>query len=231
MRLWLVAAVAVAVVAAVVVLLLFFSRPSGPPVSYVAVEAPYVFLLPRGGVYELGYYDTQGNWHGLGTYNASSTALKNAVSTIEQFNQRYTGTTLPQPYGTQFQPLAYVVVIGNTTGTVKIPIEGNTILLDRVNPGDWTILVTDPKDVNKLMYALDTGYKESAYANPMSSIWISQYPGSIFYEIKSLQSYNNEFVGSYVIVMNNNTLIPWGYEAGNGYSLLFVQQKEGNFYS
>jgi hypothetical protein len=83
------------------------------------------------------------------------------------------------------------------------------------------------------MYALDVGYKESALVVSTSPVWTSQYPGSIIYETKLLQSYNNQFVGGAVIVTNNNTLIPWGYFSGIGnkawgYNLLFVQQAEGN---
>jgi hypothetical protein len=43
--------------------------PTTPPFIYKTVEASYVFLLPKGGYYRLGYYDPQGYWHNLGTYN------------------------------------------------------------------------------------------------------------------------------------------------------------------
>ncbi|MGC9106541.1 MAG: hypothetical protein ACP5HQ_09050, partial [Thermoprotei archaeon] len=211
---------------------------SQPQVHYIDVNAPYVFLKPEGnGQYDLGYYGPHGNWHDLGIYNVSSNALENAVNIINQFNQQNMGTTLPQPYGVQFQPLDYVVAIGNTTGTVQIPVHGNTILLDKTNPGLWTVLVTDPKDVNALMYALDTGYKESAHLNPLSQYWTSQYPGSVIYEIGELDKYSSgQFGGSNVIVTNNNTLIPWGYLAhtpqfAQGSGLPFVQQASANRYS
>jgi hypothetical protein len=65
---WLVAVAVVVVVVAVAVVFLS-TRPSGPPVVYKTVEAGYIFLLPRGGSYELGYYDPRGSWRDLSTYN------------------------------------------------------------------------------------------------------------------------------------------------------------------
>ncbi|MGC9106139.1 MAG: hypothetical protein ACP5HQ_06960 [Thermoprotei archaeon] len=233
----------VAVLAAALSLLFLpdLLRPQ-PEAHYITANTDYVFLIPKGnGEYDVGYYNSQGQWVDLGTYHVKSDTLDNAVNVINQFNQQNMGKTLPPPYNTKFQPLDYVVVIGNATptgkptGIVYVPFNpaNNTILLDKVNPGYWTVLVTDQNDVNKLMYALDVGYKESAYANPLSSVYTSQYPGSIIYEIKSLQVYNNMFSGGYVIVTNNNTLIPWGYmwsqnNKGFGASLPFVLQAEGN---
>ncbi|MGC9105571.1 MAG: hypothetical protein ACP5HQ_04000 [Thermoprotei archaeon] len=210
-------------------------------VHYVTANANYVFLVPKeNGEYDVGYYNSQGQWVDLGTYHVKSDTLDNAVNVINQFNQQNMGKTLPPPYNTKFQPLGYVVVIGNATetgqptGIVYVPFNpaNNTILLDKVNPGYWTVLVTDQNDVNKLMYALDVGYKESAGVMSTSPVWTSQYPGSIIYETMELQTYNNQFVGGAVIVTNNNTLIPWGYLSYAGYntgsSLPFVQQAEGN---
>ncbi|WP_202795171.1 hypothetical protein [Vulcanisaeta moutnovskia] len=233
----LIAGIIVAVVAVALIAMFIIPHYAGPPIRYLTINAPYVFMKPIGnGQYDVGYYNSQGQWVDLGIYNVSSNALQNAVNVINSFNQQNMGTTLPQPYGTQFQPLDYVVVVGNSTGIVQIPVQGNTILLNKVNPGDWTVLVTDPNDVNKLMYALDTGYKEAAGVMSLSQVYTSKYPGSIIYETGMLYHYNNEFAGGVVIVMNNNTLIPWGYmwhisSQGFGGFLPFVIQASANRYS
>ncbi|WP_243675806.1 hypothetical protein [Vulcanisaeta distributa] len=76
-------------------------------------------------------------------------------------------------------------------------MQGNTILLDKVNPGYWTVVVSDPSDLNKLAYALDVGYKEAATVSGTSNLWYTQPTGTILQETMNLQHYaqNPYFVG------------------------------------
>jgi hypothetical protein len=212
------------------------STNSQPPENYLTAHTNYLFMKPEeGGQYDVGYYDSQGHWVDLGIYSVKSKVLEDAVNVLNRFNQEHMGTRLPQPYNTEFQPLAYVVVVGNTTGVVQVPVDGKTILLDKVNPGYWTLLVTDKQHINDLMYALNTGYKLSAGVMSSSPALISQYPGSIIYETKALQKYDNRFEGGYVIVTKDDKLIPWGYFSSVegrawGYKLLFIREASKNRY-
>ncbi|WP_440060016.1 hypothetical protein ACSU1N_02350 [Thermogladius sp. 4427co] len=109
-----------------------------------------------------------------------------------------------------------MVVIGNKTNLVQIPVQGNTILLDKVDPGYWTVVVSDPDDLNKLAYALNTGYKLSATLSGTSDLWYTHPFGTIEQETMMLQQYlaNPAFIGRELIVMKNETLIPWGFMLG-----------------
>ncbi|BDR91804.1 hypothetical protein [Vulcanisaeta souniana] len=224
------------VVIAIALILLMHPFASKPSVAYLTVNAPYAFLRPLGsGQYELFYYDQQGNLHDLGTYNVSSTVLNEAVNEINSFNQQNAGTIIN---GQNFIPLSYEVVIGNSTGVVKIPIQGNTILLDKVNPGYWTVLVTDQNDLTKLAYALDVGYKEAATVSGTSNLWYQQGVGTILTETFDLGKYalNPSFAGANLIITNNGTFIPFAYMLGTNqnsysYQLTFVEQSDTNVYS
>ncbi len=225
------------VVIAIALILLMHPFASKPSVAYLTVNAPpYAFLMPTGsGQYELFYYDQQGNLHDLGTYNVSSTVLSEAVNEINSFNQQNAGTMIN---GQNFIPLSYEVVIGNSTGVVKIPVQGNTILLDKVNPGYWTIIVTDQNDLTKLAYALDVGYKESAGVSGTSNLWYQPGVGTVLTETVDLNhySFNPFFLGASLIITKNGTLIPFGYMASTnqysyGYQLNFIEQSNTNIYS
>ncbi len=137
--------------------------------------------------------------------------MDQAINVINSFNQQNLGTTVN---GQTFIPLSYMVVIGNSTGKVYLPVEGNptqgyTILLKDVNPGYWTIVVSDPSDLNKLAYALDVGYKEAATVSGTSNLWYTQPTGTILQELSQLP----QFIGGKIVIMSNGTLIPWGIRA------------------
>ncbi len=84
--------VVTAVVVAIAVVLLAYLLILRPSMTYLTINAPYVFLMPIGnGQYELLYYDLNGNLHDLVTYKVQSNALNQAVSEINSFNQRNMG--------------------------------------------------------------------------------------------------------------------------------------------
>ncbi|GGP19747.1 hypothetical protein GCM10007981_04680 [Thermocladium modestius] len=227
------AAVAVVVIAITAALLLH--PASKPQINLMSINAPYVFLRPEGnGQYDLLYYGPHGDLHDLGTYNASSSVLNQAVNVINSFNQQNMGTIIN---GQQYIPLSYEVVIGNSSGVIQIPIQGNTILLDKVNPGYWTVLVSDQNDLTKLAYALDVGYKEAATVSGTSNLWYQQGVGTVLQETMNLQHYaqNPYFTGGYIVIMNNNTIIPWGvFDSTTQYSyggyLKFLMQAGAPYY-
>ena len=226
------AAVAVIVVIVVVLLLL---RP-GQRYTYLRVNAQYAFLMPEGdGQYELFYYDQNGTLHDLGTYNISSNSLGQVINVINSFNQKFAGTIINNQ---QFIPLDYIIVIGNTTKMVEIPVHGNVILLDKVNSGYWTVVVSDQSDLSKLAYALDVGYMVSAHVSGISNLWYTQPTGTILQETMNLQGFSwyPGFFGGDVIVMNNGTIVPWGFLGGTsqyttGIYLPFIHQASVNGYS
>ncbi|WP_054854607.1 hypothetical protein [Vulcanisaeta distributa] len=231
-----VVAVVIIVVAVVATLLLTHPLTPRPSITYISINAPYVFLVPSNGLFELFYYDSSGNLHVVGTYNASSSTLYQAINVINSFNQQNMGGTTIN--GQQFIPLGYMVVIGNSTGTVQIPVQGNVILLDKINPGYWTVVVSDSNDLNKLTYALDVGYKEAAHLSGYSNVWYQPGVGTIAQETMNLQQYSSNpwFFGGKILIMNNGTLIPWAYmgstnQHGYGINLIFVAQAQMNTYS
>ncbi|WP_054853831.1 hypothetical protein [Vulcanisaeta distributa] len=222
-------AVAIVIIAAVVAtLLLTHPLTPRPSITYVSINAPYVFLMPSNGLFELFYYDSQGNLHVVSTYNVSSSTLYQAINVINSFNQQNMGTTIN---GQQFIPLSYMVVIGNSTGVIQIPVQGNTILLDKINPGYWTVVVSDPSDLTKLAYALDVGYKEAATVSGTSDLWYQPGVGTILQETMNLQHMGGTFSGGEIIIMNNGTIIPYGLIDSYGYNLKFVIYGLGTSYS
>ncbi len=139
--------IVVAIVVTTAVVFLAYLLILGPSITYLTINALYVFLMPTGnGRYELFYYDSNGNLHDLGTYKVQSNALNQAVSEINSFNQRSMGTIIN---GQLLISLSYEVIIGNATWAVQVPIQGNTVLLDSVSPIYWTVIVTDQNDLTK----------------------------------------------------------------------------------
>lgn len=169
---------AILVIFVIVVAFLVVLR-QGQHYTYLRVDAQYAFLMPEGnGQYELFYYDRNGTLHVLGIYNVSGDSLSQIIDVINSFNQKLAGTTVNNQ---QFIPLSYMIVIGNnTTDVVDIPVRGDVILLNKVNPGYWTFVLSDQSDLSKLAYALDVGYKESAHASGNSDIWYTQPTGQYY---------------------------------------------------
>jgi len=197
------------------------------------INANYVFLIPQSnGEYDLGYYGSSEQWINLGIFNVTSTALKQAAGVINSFNQHYVGTTVNNQ---QFIPLAYIIVIGNSSGAIQLPVQDHAILLSKVNPGYWTIIVTSQNYSAKLIFALDAGYKESkqvVIGSPIwyPPVWYQQPIGTILQETMAMQAYREgSFTGGYVIEMSNGTLVPWGFlfhasHNAFGGNLLFILQ-------
>ncbi len=135
-----------------------------------------------------------------------SNTLDQAVNVINSFNQQNMGTTIN---GQSFIPLSYVIIISNGTGVVQVPVQGNTILLDRVDPGCRAIIVADSGDLNKLMYAFYEGYRKPI--SGISASWYSQSLGTMGIEVGRLAQYARSYLdfigGEVVIAMSNGTLI------------------------
>jgi hypothetical protein len=77
----------IGVVALAIALVIVLYGHSQPSCRYMAVDAPYAFLVPQdGGLYELGYYNARNSgltW----AFNLSSNALQSAVNIINQINK------------------------------------------------------------------------------------------------------------------------------------------------
>ncbi|GGP19664.1 hypothetical protein GCM10007981_04260 [Thermocladium modestius] len=87
----------------------------------------------------------------LGIYhvdNYSNSVIQKDVNIINQFNNNHDDSK-------GFILLSYVIGNNRASIVVKIPVKGNTILLNEISMGYWTILVTEPQYIQLLIYALD----------------------------------------------------------------------------
>ena len=215
------AAIVVAVVAAAVLAAYLLA----PHSTSIEINAPYAFIVYDGQWY-IAYYDESGA-HKLGPYSQfNNPDMIQAMNVVNQFNQKI----VPQHSG--YQPLDSIIVVGagdaGKQGVVEIPVSGNTIDLKDINPGYYTLVAVPQQYTTQFMQALDTGYKLSAivsaqglqylqYNNPQ--VW------KLVLETVNLMQYSPQNVGfgsSYILVTNNNTLIPYAPLRFHGLNLSFV---------
>ena len=207
--------------------------------SAIIINAPYAFIIQLGnGSWVVEYFDAQGNLHMLGPFNnLNDPDIVQAMSVVDSFNQQVV------PQHSSYQPLDSIIVVGagdaGKQGVVEIPVSGNTIELNQVNPGYYTLVAVPQQYTTQFMQALDVGYKLSAgvganglqylqYNNPQ--VW------KLVLETNVLQHYSSGFIGEGIIETNNSTLIPWSFWSGYnsqayGSNLQFIIQSSTTFYN
>ena len=122
--------VAVIVIAAALVAYLILLKPHAP---LITINAPYAFIVNSNGQWVIIYFDQSGNMHIVGQYsNLNAPDIIQAMNVVDQFNQQVV------PQHPSYQPLDSIIVVGagdtGKQGVVEIPISGNTIELNQVNP-------------------------------------------------------------------------------------------------
>ncbi|BBD73335.1 hypothetical protein HS1genome_1724 [Sulfodiicoccus acidiphilus] len=121
----------------------------------------------------MGYYKVEGDFLPV-------------VTTVNNFNELNSGNP-------GYLPLVYVLVIGandnGEPGVVDVPVQGNEILLNEVDPGYWTVVVTGRQYVNQLLWTLDNGYRETGTVSGTSNLWYQPGIGKTLLETVDLQQY------------------------------------------
>ena len=230
-----VALIAVIVIAAALVAYLLLK----PHASSVEVSAPYAFIVGENGQWFVEYYDESGNLHTLGPFSSlNDPSIVQAMSVVDQFNQQVV------PQHPSYQPLDSIIVVGagdtGKQGVVEIPVSGNTIELNQVNPRYYTLVAVPQQYTTQLMQALDTGYKLAATVSSQGLQYLQYNNPQVYNELKELIDLYKVYIPfgpSRLIVTNNNTLIAWGSltspfpNRGYGTNLPFIIQASGNFYN
>ena len=229
-RLLLVGVAAVAVTAVALTLILIQHPPPG-----IVINAPYAFIIRQNSQWYIEWFSLNGSLHTLGPFNnLNDPDILNAMSVVDSFNQQVV------PQHSSYQPLASIIVVGagdtGKQGVVEIPVSGNTIELNQVNPGYYTLVAVPQQYANLFMEALDTGYKLSTGVSTQGLQYL-QYSNlqvwKLVLEIVNLQQYapqNVFFSERGILETNNETLIPFALFDSYGYNLKFIQQI-GNFYN
>ena len=187
-----------------------------PHASMLEVSAPYAFIINNNGQWVILYYDESGNMHVVGAYaNLNDPAVIQAMNVVNQFNQQIV------PQHPSYQPLDSIIVVGagdtGKQGVVEIPVSGNTIELNQVNQGYYTLVAVPQQYTTQLMQALDTGYKLSAIVGSQGANYLQYNDPQVWklvLETIDLQQYSPlyaSFGGGHIIQTNNNTLIPYGF--------------------
>ena len=185
----------------------------------LVVSAPYAFIISSNGQWVVIYFDQSGNMHVVGQYsNLNAPDIIQAMSVVNQFNQQVV------PQHPSYQPLDSIIVVGagdtGKQGVVEIPVSGNTIELNQVNPGYYTLVAVPQQYTTQFMQALDVGYKLSAHVGANGLEYLQYNDPQVWklvLETGNLHQYAGssiDFVGGYIIQTNNNTLIPYGYLSG-----------------
>ena len=223
----------VAVVVVVLIALALFLTPTHHA-SAIVVNAPYAFIIRQNGSWVVEYFDQSG-MHVVGQYNSlNDPDILNAMNVVNNFNQQVV------PQHSSYQPLDSIIVVGagdtGKQGVVEIPVSGNTIELNQLNPGYYTLVAVPQQYTTQFMQALDTGYKLSARIS-VQGLQYLQYSNlqvwELALEIVNLQQYapqNVFFSERGILETNNETLIPFALFDSYGYNLKFIQQI-GNFYN
>ena len=206
--------------------------------SAIVINAPYVFIVRLGnGSWVVEWFSQNGSLHTLGPFNnLNDPAIIQAMSVVSSFNQQVV------PQHSSYQPLASIIVVGagdtGKQGVVEIPVSGNTIELNQVNPGYYTLVAVPQQYATQFMQALDTGYKLSAGVSAQGANYLQYNDPQIWKLVLetgdlhqyALSSSNIDYGAGYILQTNNNTLVPWGYLGGYGYNLQFIQQSN-NLYN
>ena len=223
--------VAVIVIAVALVAYLILLKPHA---SMLEVSAPYAFIVSENGQWVIIYFDPSGVMHVVGQYsNLNDPSIIQAMNVVNQFNQQVV------PQHSSYQPLDSIIVVGagdtGKQGVVEIPVSGNTIELNQVNPGYYTLVAVPQQYATQFMQALDVGYKLSATVGSQGANYLQyNYPQvwKLVLETIDLQHYSQppiDISGGAILETKNGTLIPWGslygtsqYSYGN--NLPFIKQ-------
>jgi len=216
------AVVGVVVVAIVVIaLVLLLQTPHRAPVQYVGSPSGYEAFVPNGQTINYnGHTDPLGNLilnNGTTIHNVvwdgqyASTIINNH-NQIVQLNNQFVGQTDPinnQPY----VPLQDFYVIKGQVPIENVTINGQTYCVidaNNINPANIAGFYTYQGWVPNFVGAMNTPgtYAASVVGNSPVYDW-TNITGTLVYQTQ-LYGHYGSFSGRYVLVLPNNTIIPYG---------------------
>jgi hypothetical protein len=211
--------IAVVVVAAALVLLL--QTPHRVPVQYMGSPNGYEAFVPNGQTINYnGNTDPEGElilnngktindviWDG----QYAGTIIQNH-NQIDQLNNQFVGQTDPIN-NQQYVPLQDFYVIKGQVPIENVTINGQTyyvIEANNINPANIAGFYTYQGWVNNFVEAINTPgtYAASVVGNSPVYDW-TNITGTLVYQTQ-LYGHYGSFSGRYVLVLHNNTIIPYG---------------------
>lgn len=216
------AVVGVVVVAVVVIaLVLLLQTPHRAPVHYVGSPSGYEAFVPNGQTINYnGHTDPTGTLilsNGTTIHNViwdgqySNTIIQNH-NQIVQLNNQFVGQTDPIN-NQQYVPLQDFYVIKGQVPIEEVTINGQTyyvIEANNINPADIAGFYTYQGWVTNFVEAMNTPgtYAASVVGNSPVYDW-TNITGTLVYQTQ-LYGHYGSFSGRYVLVLPNNTIIPYG---------------------
>jgi len=208
-------------VVVVIALVLLLQTPHRAPVQYVGSPSGYEAFVPNGQTINYnGNTDPVGDLilnNGTTIHNViwdgqyANTIIQNH-NQIVQLNGRFVGQTDPinhQPY----VPLQDFYVIKGQVPIEQVKINGQThyvIEANNINPADVAGFYTYQGWVTNFVEAMNTPgtYAASIVGNSPVYDW-TNITGTLVYQTQ-LYGHYGPFSGRYVLVLPNNTIIPYG---------------------
>jgi len=233
---------AVVVAVVVIALVLLLQTPHRVPVQYFGSPSGYEAVVPNGQTMNYnGHTDPTGTLllsNGTTLHNViwdgqyAGTIIQND-NQIVQLNSQFVGQTDPvnnQPY----VPLQDFYVIKGQVPVEQVTINGQTyyvIEANNINPADVAGFYTYQGWVTNFVEAMNTPGTYAAVLPGNSPVydWTNT-TGTIAYQTKVYGQYGS-FPGGYVLVLPNNTIIPYGVNgnvAGAALSNFYVPNQTYN---
>jgi hypothetical protein len=208
-------------VVVVIALALILQTPHRAPVQYFGSPSGYEAFVPNGQT-----MDYNGNTDPTGTLILSNgTEIKNVIwdgqyantiiqnhNQIDQLNSQFVGQTDPIN-NQQYVPLQDFYVIKGQVPIEQVTINGQTYYVidaNNINPADIAGFYTYQGWVPNFVEAMNTPgtYAASVVGNSPVYDW-TNITGTLVYQTQ-LYGHYGSFSGRYVLVLPNNTIIPYG---------------------
>jgi len=208
-------------VVVVIALVLLLQTPHRVPVQYFGSPSGYEAFVPNGQT--INY---NGNTDPTGTLILSNgTAIHDVIwdgqyastiiqnhNQIVQLNSQFVGQTDPIN-GQQYVPLQDLYVIKGQVLIEEVTINGQTYYVidaNNINPADIAGFYTYQGWVSNFVEAMNTPgtYAASVVGNSPVYDW-TNITGTLVYQTQ-LYGHYGSFSGRYILVLPNNTIIPYG---------------------
>jgi len=222
--------VVVVVVVAAAVLVLVLPTLHRVPVQYVGSPSGYEAFVPSGTISYNGHTDPTGTLilsDGNTIQNAvwdgqyANTIIQNH-NQIVQLNDQFVGQTDPVN-NQQYVPLQDFYVIKGQIPIQQVTINGQTyyvIEASSINPANIAGFYTYQGWVPNVVVAMNTAGTTAAVIPGNSPVfqWTNT-TGTVAYQTTVYQDYIRGFVGRYVLVRPNGTIIPYGSGTPSGIAI------------
>lgn len=220
-------------VVVVIALVLLLQTPHRAPVQYFGSPSGYEAFVPNGQTINYnGNTDPTGTlilnngttikdviWDG----QYASTIIQNHNQTV-QLNSQFVGQTDPIN-GQQYVPLQDLYVIKGQVPIEQVTINGQTyyvIEANNINPANIAGFYTYQGWVSNFIEAMNTPGTYAAVIPGNSPVYNwANITGTLVYETHLYQHYYGSLTGGYVLILPNQTIIPYGVGIPSGSAISF----------